>query len=589
MYGYHKKLLEIHVGQREVKEVRLKDDLLGATLGGKGLAIHLLGEKFQGPLDPLSPEMPLIILGGPATGTQVWGSCRHGIYGKSPLTGIFGESYSGGTLARSISAAGVDGIILVGNSHDPLWLEISSDGVTFHDASWLWGKETVETEREIHRWLKENRRHAKFPSVATIGPAGENLIRYAIVANDFWRSAGRTGMGALMGSKGIKAIAFWGERSKEVADPIGLKKHTKAIYETFKDSKVVLGYKTLGTPSMVDAMDGIGALPSNYWRNGKVPHKSSIDAEALHSRMDVKPHACLNCFMACGRLGTVKEGAFKDLTIEGPEYETIYAFGALCGVRTIEEIAHLNRLCDGLGMDTISAGNIIGLIMEASKRGLLNIKVELGDTNAIGKLLCHIAFRNGIGEILAEGILKASEILGLSELAIHIKGMEPAGYDPRVLKGMALAYATSPRGACHLRSTFYKAELMGLFNPDDLESMVEVFVDWEDRLTLMDSMIFCRFYRDLYPWETLEEIYGLITGDYGHGLRETVKTTADKIRAFNLQQGMDPSQDWLPKRFFKEALPETGEVLKEEEVREMIRLYYAKRGWDEKGQPKKHI
>jgi aldehyde:ferredoxin oxidoreductase len=293
--------------------------------------------------------------------------------------------------------------------------------------------------------------------------------------------------------------------------------------------------------------------------------------------------------MACGRLGTVKEGAFKDLTIEGPEYETIYAFGALCGVRTIEEIAHLNRLCDGLGMDTISAGNIIGLIMEASKRGLLNIKVELGDTNAIGKLLCHIAFRNGIGEILAEGILKASEILGLSELAIHIKGMEPAGYDPRVLKGMALAYATSPRGACHLRSTFYKAELMGLFNPDDLESMVEVFVDWEDRLTLMDSMIFCRFYRDLYPWETLEEIYGLITGDYGHGLRETVKTTADKIRAFNLQQGMDPSQDWLPKRFFKEALPETGEVLKEEEVREMIRLYYAKRGWDEKGQPKKHI
>ena len=589
MYGYHKKLLEIHVGQKEVREISLKDDLLNTTLGGKGLAIHLLSEKATGNLDPFSPENPLIILGGPVTGTQVWGSCRHGIYGKSPLTGLFGESYSGGTLARSISAAGVDGIIVVGKSHEPLWLEISSNGVTFHDASWLWGKLTFETEQEILSWLKENRKDLKFPSVATIGPAGENLVRFALVANDLWRSAGRTGMGALMGSKGIKAIAFWGNRSKEVADPTGLKKHTKAIYQTFKDSKVVLGYRTYGTPSMVDAMDAIGALPSNYWRNGKVPHKGFIDAEALHTRMEVRPHACLNCFMACGRLGTVKEGPYKDLTIEGPEYETIYAFGALCGIRTIEEIAHINKICDGLGMDTISAGNIIGLIIEASKRRDFSLKIEPGDTQEIGKLLLAIAHRNGIGEILGEGIQKASEILGIGELAVHVKGMEPAGYDPRVLKGMALAYATSPRGACHLRSTFYKAELLGLFNPEDLESMVKVFVDWEDRLTLMDTMIFCRFYRDLYPWETLEEIYGLVTGSKGNQLRQIAKRISDEIRLFNLKQGMDPSQDWLPKRFFKEALPETGEILKEEEVREMIRLYYSQRGWNHKGQPKGYV
>ncbi len=580
--GNFNRLLSIDLTRRSVEVVR-PNAFHHRGLGGKELGVKILLAKNPKGIDPFDPQNLILFLGGPATGTPVWGSCRYGVYSKSPLTGLFGEAYSGGSLATCMAKAGIDGLIIHGASDTPIWLEINPGAVEFHDASGLWGKGTYEAEMAILAWLKEKRAKLKFPAVATIGPAGENLVRFALIENDLWRSAGRTGLGAVMGSKRLKAIAFWGDAPKEVYDPKGLSHFVKEIYTTFKETKTVQTYKTLGTPSMLDTMDALSAFPAFYWSQGKVSFKAAIDAEALHKRMDVKPHACLNCFLSCGRLGRIKEGSYKGLKIEGPEYETIYAFGGLCGIKTIEEIAYLNDLCDRLGIDTITCGNLASFAIEANKRKGLHLDLDYGDTKGIGRFIEEMVFRKGTPGLFSDGIREAAARLELEDLAVHVKGMEPAGYDPRVLKGMALAYATSPRGACHLRSTFYKAELLGLFDPEDPEAMARVFVDWEDRLIIMDSLILCRFYRDLYDWDNLGRIFGYLTGPTPTELKAVAKEVADEVRWFNLREGMNPKEDTLPKRFFEEPLPETGALLKEEELRNLILCYYRLRGWTQEG------
>jgi aldehyde:ferredoxin oxidoreductase len=587
MFGFYKQVLNVDMTKRSFTQLPLSEEVLGRTLGGKGLGIHLLLAHNPPGVDPLSPENHLIFATGPLTGTTIWGSCRHGVYTKSPQTGGYSESYSGGTAAEPMAATGFDAVMISGASDEPVWLEISPTGAVFHSASDLWGLDTFEAEDRLKDWMKENRPEASRSGVVVIGPAGENRVCFAVIENDYWRSAGRTGVGAVMGSKNIKGVVFWGDVKKETAHGDRVKQFAKTIGQRAKEDAGVKAYKSIGTPMLVDITNNMKCFPSRYWHEGTVPHKDNINATALHERCEVKPNACLKCFIACGRLATVKSGRHKGLTIEGPEYETIFAFGGLCGVDTIEEIAYLNDICDRLGLDTISAGNLVGLAMEASRLGKIDDDIPYGHVDKIADLLKDMAYDRGLGGILSKGIKTAGKKMGVADLAIHVKGLEPAGYDPRVLKGMGLAYGTSQRGACHLRATFYKPELGGIVDPEKIEGKAEVFTQWEDRLTFFDTLVLCRFYRDLYQWDQLEEMVNAVTG-LGLSTEDMVaiaRWTTDQIQRFNIREGLTTEDDHLPPRFYEEPLPETGKVLTREQMDVMLKEYYHLRGWDSEGRP----
>jgi aldehyde:ferredoxin oxidoreductase len=586
MKGFFNRILVADVTTQTFRIESTDDEVLRKYLGGKGLATYLLLKRNPSGIDPLGPENKLILATGPVSGTSIWGSCRHGIYTKSPQTGFYSESYSGGTVGDYIARAGYDAVVVQGASRDPLWIEISEGGAKFHSAKDLWGLDTYETEDRVRHLVSHNSPGQPKCGVMVIGPAGEKGVVFAVVENDYWRSAGRTGSGAVMGSKGIKAMAFWGSRKKEVADEQIIKEFTQRLAKIAKDNAGVKAYKTMGTPMLVKMVSNAKAFPTRYWHKGYYDDWEKISSEALHAKCDVQPHACLKCFMACGRLSTAKEGRHEGLQIEGPEYETIYAFGGLCEIDRIEEIMYLNDICDRLGLDTISSGNLVAFAIEASKQRKINFKIDYGDVDGMARLLEDIAYRKDVGDVLANGIKAAAKEWGMEDQAIHVKGLEPAGYDPRVLKGMGLAYGTSDRGACHLRATFYKPELSGLIDPDQIEGKAAMFAEWEDRLTIFDTLILCRFYRDLYQWD---ELARMIEGTTGLKLdKEKMRSIAANVmnatRWFNIREGLLPDDDRLPIRFHQERI-NLDKRISEEEMDKLLEDYYRSRGWNEKGIP----
>ena len=587
MRGFYNRVLSVNMTQRSFDTKTFPDDVMAKFLGGKGLATYILLRNNPAGVDPLNKDNKLIFAIGPATGTGVWGSSRYGVFTKSPQTGFYSESYSGGAVAEYMAGTGFDAFMIEGGSDVPVWLEITEDEVFFHPAADLWGMETYETEDRVREWITKNRPGKPKSGVVVIGPAGENLVSFAVIENNYWRSAGRTGTGAVMGSKKIKAIAFRGNRRKEVADPGLINRFVKEMSAIGKANAGVQAYKSMGTPMLVDIMNEAGGFPTRYWTKGRSEYRESFNASALLSRADVQPHSCPRCYMACGKVSSVKEGRHKGLKIEGPEYETIFAFGGLCEVNGIEEIMHLNDLCDRLGMDTISAGNLAAFTIEAARQGRIDAALDYGDVDAIARLLSDIAHNRGHGAILARGIKHAARQWDMEDQAIHVKGLEPAGYDPRTLKGMGLAYGSSARGACHLRATFYNPELAGMIPRDQIEGKAAMFVEWEDRLAIFDTLIVCRFYRDLYQWDKLAEIIRGTTGlslDVD-GMRKVAAAVVDATRRFNIREGLTREDDYLPKRFLTEPLPETGNLITREQMLQLLQDYYQARGWDEKGVP----
>jgi len=576
MKGFFNQLLRIDLSKKKSTVEPIPESVLRAYLGGKGLGSYLLLKENPPHADPLSPENRLIITLGPLADTPFYGSSRYAVFTKSPQTGIYSESYSGGKITLSLSRTGYDAIIIQGRSNRPVFLDISDKEVLFHSASSLWGKVTYEAEEAI---LK---RVGKDSGALVIGPAGENLVKFAVIESERWRSLGRAGIGAVMGSKRLKGIAFHGKRRRVIADPVSLKELSQEFRDRVKSNEIVHMYKRYGTPMLVSIMNTIGAFPTQYWSKGTLEGWEGISAESLMERCQVSSIACPHCFMACGKISKVKQGRHEGLRIMGPEYETIYAFGGLCMVKSIEEIIYLNDLCDRLGMDTITAGNLAAFAIEASKRKKIKENLRYGDVDGIAKTLTKIAYRRGMGRILSEGVRYAAKVWGMEETAIHVKGLEPAGFDPRVLKGMGLAYATSDRGACHLRATFYKSELSGQIAPDKVKGKARLFVDYEDKMTLFDALILCRFYRDLITWEDLQEI---IKSTCSLSLKKKeLKTIASGIinlaRAFNQREGVTQKEDKLPRRFFREVLQETGKAIQPQDMEVMLREYYALRGWD---------
>jgi len=588
MNGFYRRILFVDLTRTSFSVEAPDKEVLRGALGGKGLASHLLLRLNPHQVDPLSPENHLIFATGPVCGSLIWGSSRYGVFTKSPQTGFYSESYAGGRTPEALDAAGYDAVVIKGKSKTPTVLVIDPQGVAFQEAGDIWGMDTYESEDEaIKRFAKKSGDRRFRTGAVVIGPAGEHQVCFSVIENDYWRSAGRTGAGSIMGSKRLKAIVFQGDCRRKLADRNAVEIFAKQLAAGAREHPQVVAYKSKGTPMMVKVMNEAGGFPTRYWSEGTYEKWQQISADALHERCEVRPRACLKCFMACGRMTKVRSGRHAGLRLEGPEYETIYAFGGLCAIDSIEEIIYLNDICDRLGMDTITAGNLCGLTIEAARRAKIDYRIDYGRVDAIAGLLKKIAFREGIGDLLAQGIRAASGEWGLEDVAVHVKGLEPAGYDPRVLKGVGLGYATSDRGACHLRATFYKPELSGMIDPDAIEGKAAMFVDFEDRLTLFDTLILCRFYRDLYPWETLGEIVQGVTGIEAD--KTTLKTISanisNMVRKFNTQEGLTREDDRLSSRLYKEAL-KGGHRITEAELERMVTDYYRLRGWDENGYPK---
>jgi aldehyde:ferredoxin oxidoreductase len=588
MQGIYNRILQVDLTDKsyEIKVNDIPSSVYETYLGGKGLGTYLLYQYNPPGVDPLSPDNHIVFATGPVAGSCIWGSCRYGVFTKSPQTMLYSESYSGGKAPEAMDSAGYDAIIIFGRSSTPIVLSIHPKGVTFHDASDVWGKDTYDTEDILLKRFRLSNGTYGRPGAVVIGPASENLVKFGVIENDYWRSAGRTGVGTVLGSKRLKGIVFQGDCKRPLADPDTVRIFSRDLSKESKENPGVKAYKSMGTPMMVKLLNNAKAFPTRYWSAGTCEHWEKINSDALHNQCEVKPRACLKCFMACGRMSRVIQGRHSGLAIEGPEYETIYAFGGLCMVDSIEEIIYLNDICDRLGMDTISAGNLCAFAIEAGKRGRIDDAIDYGDVDAIADLLKKIAYRQGIGDILANGIRYAAKAWDLEEIAVHAKGLEPAGYDPRVLKGMGLAYATSDRGACHLRATFYKPELSGIISPEQTKGKAEVFVDFEDRLTLFDALVFCRFYRDMYAWDQLEEIVHMVTGiDVDKcRLQEMAASISTLVRRFNIREGMLPEDDSLSAGLFRK-LKGTDNQLTQDELAYMLKDYYQLRGWDEAGVP----
>jgi aldehyde:ferredoxin oxidoreductase len=587
MNGFYGRYLKIDLTHKKFDLVNLNDEILLTYLGGKGLASYLLYSINPPGVDPMSPDNCLIFATGPITNSRIWGSSRYGVFTKSPQTGFYSESYAGGKVPEAIDSSGFDAIVVTGKSKHPTVVLVQPNGAEFLDASDIWGADTYKTEDAVNRKYGNTGLGSEKSGAVVIGPAGENRVRFSVIENDYWRSAGRTGVGAVMGSKHLKAIVFKGDKRRALFDAEGVRRFSKDVAEESKNNPAVQAYKNMGTSLMVKKINQAKAFPTKYWSKGFYDQWEKISAEALHRQCRVQPQACAKCFIACGRMTTVLNGRHAGLRIEGPEYETIFAFGGLCMIDSIEEITYLNDICDRFGLDTISAGNLCGLTIEAARKKKVNVKIDYGDVDAIAALLIKIANRQGIGDILARGIKHAANVWGMEDTAVHVKGLEPPGYDPRVLKGSGLAFAVSDRGACHLRATFHNPELKGMIRPEVTKGKAGLLIDFEDRLMLMDAFILCRFFRDIYPWDRLSRIVEMTIGLKADKavLQKIASEISTLTRCFNIREGLKSEDDNLPTRFYREIL-KTGHVVKETDLEVMLKDYYTLRGWNENGVPK---
>ena len=504
-----------------------------------------------------------------------------GFFFKSPMTNGYGESYVGGSIPRYPKWVGYDAVIFTGKSPDPTYIVISEDDVMFMNADHLWGKTTIETDDILRK------EYGNAISVACIGPAGENKVRFACICVDKWRQAGRCGGGAVMGAKNLKAIVFMGGK---MCEPSLSEKFNELIVELrdrLAKSKGVKRMREYGTPSMAALANEMGFFPTRYWKDGSLERWEDIGPERIKSIL-IHPKSCWNCPIACGRYVSIQTKWGK-IEMDGPEYETIYAIGGLFCINNLDDLVYLNYLADAYGLDTISLGNTLGLATEAYKMHKIDFSIKYGDTESAAELIKLIAYRRGVGNIFAEGTMRASRMLGMEDIAIHVKGLEPAGYDPRILWGMSIAYSTSPRGACHLRTMAYIIDIRRISGDPSMlsEEKVLTIVDYELWMTSFDCLIMCKFGRDVLDIDFMLDIFNAATGfnmsksEYISSLRSVIKLT----RYFNQREGIDRKSEVLPQRFFKEPIRKNNEeyLLDKSAYERALAKYYELLGLDHDG------
>jgi aldehyde:ferredoxin oxidoreductase len=589
--GYTGKTLVINLDNHSTKVEDTDMDAAKNFIGAKGFGAKLLFDRLPKGTDPLSPKNILMFTTGPLTGTRTQTSGRGTVVTKSPQTGLFLDSHFGGTFAAEMKKAGWDFIIVNGRSDNPVYIVIKDDSIEFKDAFKIWGKECLQT----HNWLQQKEGRVK---TAIIGPAGENLVKISAITMDGHRHAGRGGSGAVMGSKNLKAIIITGSAKVPLHDPDGFQKIANEVLKRIKENDFVPIRRKYGTPYWVKSINEEGFIPTRNYQEGNFEHADKINAETMQKRIVDSSGACYNCVIACWNKSSIKSGPHKGVSLVGPEYETIALMGSNLGMGSIEDVAYLNERCNELGMDTISLGGVLGFAVEAYEKGVITLEdlggndIGWGKADELAKLIDDIAHRKGgVTDILAEGVKVASEKLGKNseDFAVHAKGLEIPGYDPRGTFGMGLAYATSDRGGCHQRAWTVKAEL---YDPElerfSFENKAEIVKDVQDERAAFFSLVLCDF-APISEGDCVD-MWNLAAG-FDHTVESYLlagERIWNLIRLFNLREGLDPAGDKLPSRFFNDPFtkgPAKGVVLTEEGFQQSLKEYYSLRGWDAKGVP----
>lgn len=589
--GYRNKVawVDLTTGQTEFKPIDEED--ARKYIGSRGLGAKYVFDN--GPqVDPLSPENILCLMTGPLTGTDVNLSGRIAACTKSPLTGTIVDSHHGGWSGARLKWAGLDGIVFKGKSDKPLYAYVEGGELTLHDASDFWGKNVKDTVKALQAKHGE-----KDVSVMTIGVGGEKLVTFACIMNEDDRSSGRGGTGAVMGSKNLKAVVIKGvhadrpmpfdKEAFKVAHANGLAQLTdEAVVTSPKKG----GLSVYGTNVLMNLASAIGALPTRNAKSTYFEHHEKISGEGIEETILVGNPTCHACMVACKKEVEITEGPHAGLRMESAEYESVWAFGANCDLSDTGAISALIDRCNDYGIDTIEAGNALSVAMEATERNLLNGDgLAWGDSDAMLKLLKQIAYREGIGDDLAESPARAAKKWGAPEISMSVKGMSIPAYDPRGIKGMGIAYATSNRGACHLRAYTPAAEVIGnVLGPAEVTDPLEwkgkgaLTVLFQHVHTVTDCLNICKFATFAESMDAFAEQYAAITGnpmDAG-GLLEVGERVYNLERHYNNLAGFGEGSDTLPERFLKEPADGPGSKGQVVELDEMLEEYYAERGWE---------
>jgi aldehyde:ferredoxin oxidoreductase len=600
--GYMGKILRVNLSDGSIKTEPIDEGVAKLYLGGKGYATYLIYQKlkelekkgiFPADIDPFGEYNDLIFATGPATGIAGFPESGryHVMTARSPLTGSIGSANSGGKFGPYMKFAGYDIIVIEGMAAEPVYLEIVDGVAELKDASDLWGKTTFDTTKILEERVGRC-------SVACIGPAGENLVRFACIINEEHRAAGRTGVGAVMGSKMLKAIVCSGSERPKPVDEERFKEETKKANDKIKQNPLTgEGLPKFGTAILVNVINNAGSLPYKNWQTGYNPDADKISGETLAEKYLIKNHACWGCTITCGRVTKVEKGAYQILYSEGPEYESIWALGNATGVTDLEAIIKANHFCDEFGMDTISMGSTIAAAMELKEKGaipdeyLQGVDLEFGNGAALVEMVWKTAYTAGFGKYLALGSKRLAEMFGHPELSMSVKGLEMPAYDPRGIKGIGLTYATANRGGCHVTGYTVAPEIAGL--PEKVDPLTEEGkAAWakafQDFTCVVNSTVNCLFTTFALGAEDFAPLLSAVTG---------WEMSADDLmkigeRIYNLERvilnkfGLDGRDDTLPPRLLKEPMPEGAAKGQVVDLEKMKAEYYQLRGW-ENGRPTK--
>jgi aldehyde:ferredoxin oxidoreductase len=598
MFGYAGRILLIDLSTGKTTVEPLNEEYAKKYIGGIGLGMRLYLDHSKAGVDPFSPDNPLILTTGPISGTM-WptGGNGHTFVSKSPQTFGVGESKAHGSFGTEMKRAGYDAIIIKGKAEKPVYLWVDDDSIQLVDASALMGKSPGETEDAIREELGDY-----YIRVAAIGIAGEKLSRIACIINDKTRAAGRTGLGAVMGSKNLKAIAMRGTRDVAVAKTDEFMEYVKEFHERMK-GPATQKYRALGTPENILVHNSLSCMPTRNYRNSRFEGAEKVSGEVLNEKYVAKIIGCGSCAMRCEHEVVVPEGPYKN-TMTRMEYESLWALGPYCGVDRLDAIIKAMDLCNYYGVDSISTGVIAGFAMDCYETGILTqqdmsgIDAKFGNAEAMVQLVEKIGKREGIGEVLADGVKFAAEKIGKGSdrLALHIKGVEVTGYDLRCLKTAALGFAVSFRGADHNRHGAYAFDVKGKVNRLIAEKGRGKLVrDMEDVYNLIDSFIVCKFSRGTYYKELpdMAKLYTLVTGY--EITPEDLKKAGERIqnvaRLFNIREGLGRKDDNLPYKVMHEPIPDEGPskgaFVTQAELDLLLDDYYESRGWTKEGIPTK--
>ncbi len=588
MKGWNGKILRVDLTKGTTKLENYSEDIAKRFIGGRGLAVKLLWDELPQGADPLGPENMLIYAAGPYTAYSIPNSGKMVVAAKSPLTGGYGDGNLGTRAAVNMRKCGLDAVVVTGKSEKPVYISVEDDEVEILDASHLWGKNSYDTED----WIYE--KHGKSTGVLIIGQSGENLCNIATVVAQKGRAGGRPGMGAVMGSKNLKAVIFNGSKEIPAAEPDKLSELGKEGFKKIPKFDAYPYWKKVGTMMAADMMQTASALPTRNFSEGQFEKIENVNGDAVHEAT-VTQRGCPNCNMICGNTILDSEGIESEL-----DYENVTMLGPNIGLGDLEQVGTLNRICDELGLDTIGAGSCIGFAMECAEKGLIDMDITWGDFEGAKQLLYDMANMEGYGAIFGKGTRAAAEEIGgdSQDYAMHIKGLEISAYNCHYCPGMALSFGTSPIGAHHKDAWVISWEISsgirGEYGPEKAEKVIEF---QRIRGGLFETIVACRFpWIELgYPLEDYPKYFEAATG-VKMSLDEMWKM-GDRVyammRAFWAREyGDDWSRkmDHPPARWFKHPLPAgplKGKHLDMEAYDKLLSFYYEKRGWDERGIPTK--